>query len=88
MVHSTLRNTLGFNAFTLIRRRYIVVAFMLLRIAASSTAEVPLEGFIPLVGMGLTDQFASSDGANSFFFVSDPARQHQRSVIGKRQPSL
>ncbi len=53
----------------------VVFSVLVWLLPATSHAEIPLEGFIPLVGMGLTDEFADSTDPNAAatFFIAQPA---------------
>lgn len=49
-----------------------------------SGGQVPVEGFLPLVGIALTDQFRSMDdpGQNSLFFIAEKSEQPGGSFLG------
>lgn len=50
---------------------FLATLFVVSQMTSTAVAEVPVEGFIPLVGFGLTDQFSDSGGGNPLFFVSE-----------------
>lgn len=80
MALSARRNKIGFQTLNPNRARHLLTLLLAAVIAAPLAAEVPLEGFIPLVGMSLTDQFNSSEGGDALFFVSEG-----RSGVGGQQ---
>ncbi len=46
-------------------------------------AEVPLEGFIPFVGMGLTDEYEDSTSGTATFFIAQPSDSPGGSPLGQ-----
>ena len=63
-------------------RRYLLSAFMLASIALPGWAqEVPLGGFIPFVGIGLTDEFKTFDD-DVFYFEGETENSYVGNSLG------
>ena len=45
-------------------------------------AQVPLEGFIPFVGMGLSDEFERGDSGSATFFIAEPHNSFVGNPLG------
>ena len=52
-------------------RSYVIALAFVIGIQATAFAAVPLGGFIPFVGIGLTDEFKDGDDLTGTFFIAD-----------------
>jgi hypothetical protein len=59
-------------------RRLMIALTVCIAMKASVYAAVPLGGFIPFVGIGLTDQFKDGDSLDATFFITD----QETSMVG------
>jgi hypothetical protein len=59
-------------------RRLMIALTVCIAMKASVYAAVPLGGFIPFVGIGLTDQFKDGDALDATFFIAD----QETSMVG------
>ncbi len=78
MAQSGRRNTKGTCNWSRMGRLWIL---LLPLIAADAWAQVPIEGFIPFVGFGLTDQYETLDD-EILFFVADAQEQVGGNPLG------
>jgi len=61
----------------------LCAAGLVMSITTLGMAQVPVEGFLPLVGLALTDEFENSKGASATFFVAEPSDSPGGSFLGQ-----